>query len=44
MNLLSRIRHKNLVSLVGFCQEGEEKILVYEFMKFGTLREHLYGI
>ncbi|CAK9274201.1 unnamed protein product [Sphagnum jensenii] len=43
VNLLSRIRHKNLVSLVGFCQEGEEKILVYEFMKFGTLREHLYG-
>ncbi|CAM6021721.1 unnamed protein product [Sphagnum balticum] len=43
VHLLSRIRHKNLVSLVGFCQEGEEKILVYEFMTFGTLREHLYG-
>ncbi|KAH9558505.1 hypothetical protein CY35_06G012500 [Sphagnum magellanicum] len=43
VHLLSRIRHKNLVSLVGFCQEGEEKILVYEFMAFGTLREHLYG-
>ncbi|KAH8944918.1 hypothetical protein BDL97_12G012200 [Sphagnum fallax] len=43
VDLLSRVHHKNLVALVGYCQEGKEQILIYEYMPGGTVRESLYG-
>ncbi|KAJ8752207.1 hypothetical protein K2173_003815 [Erythroxylum novogranatense] len=43
IELLSRVHHKNLVSLVGFCFEQGEQMLVYEYMPNGTLRESLSG-
>lgn len=43
IELLSRVHHKNLVGLVGFCFEQGEQMLVYEFMARGTLRESLSG-
>ncbi|GLT72298.1 hypothetical protein SLA2020_442470 [Shorea laevis] len=43
VTLLSRIHHRNLVQFLGFCQEAERSMLVYEFMHNGTLKEHLYG-
>ncbi|KAK6912222.1 Leucine-rich repeat-containing N-terminal, plant-type [Dillenia turbinata] len=43
IELLSRVHHKNLVGLVGFCFEQGEQMLIYEFMPNGTLRESLSG-
>ncbi|XP_050908760.1 probable receptor-like protein kinase At5g59700 [Lathyrus oleraceus] len=40
---LFKFRHGNLVSLIGYCDENHELILVYEFVEKGTLRSHLYG-
>ncbi|XP_027931976.1 probable LRR receptor-like serine/threonine-protein kinase At1g06840 [Vigna unguiculata] len=41
ISLLSRLHHRNLVSLLGYCDEEGEQMLVYEFMSNGTLRDHL---
>ncbi|CAI9269197.1 unnamed protein product [Lactuca saligna] len=42
METLGKINHKNLVPLLGYCKIGEERLLVYEFMKFGSLDEMLH--
>ncbi|KAM5560747.1 putative LRR receptor-like serine/threonine-protein kinase [Rosa sericea] len=41
IELLSRLHHRNLVSLIGYCEEEGEQMLVYEFMPNGTLRDWL---
>ncbi|KAJ7528777.1 hypothetical protein O6H91_15G019400 [Diphasiastrum complanatum] len=43
VELLSRVHHRYLVSLLGYCNESDQKILVYEYMPKGTLRDNLYG-
>ncbi|KAI3437451.1 Protein kinase domain-containing protein [Psidium guajava] len=43
IELLSRVHHKNLVGLVGFCFEQGEQMLIYEFVPNGTLRASLSG-
>ncbi|EXB88391.1 Putative serine/threonine-protein kinase-like protein [Morus notabilis] len=42
LSFLSRLHHKHLVRLVGFCEEKEERLLVYEYMKNGALYDHLH--
>ncbi|XP_073293142.1 putative serine/threonine-protein kinase-like protein CCR3 [Primulina huaijiensis] len=39
---LSRLHHKHLVRLIGFCEEKEERLLVYDYMKNGALYDHLH--
>ncbi|PNT66505.1 hypothetical protein BRADI_3g13384v3, partial [Brachypodium distachyon] len=43
LRLLSRVNHRNLVSLLGFCEERGERILVFEFMPHGALHDHLHA-
>ncbi|KAF8712638.1 hypothetical protein HU200_028395 [Digitaria exilis] len=44
LRLLSRVNHRNLVQLLGFCEERGERILVFEFMPHGALHDHLHGV
>ncbi|XP_019098183.1 PREDICTED: receptor-like kinase TMK4 [Camelina sativa] len=42
IKVLTSLRHKHLVPLLGFCNDGNEKLLVYEYMPLGTLAHHLF--
>lgn len=41
--VLTKVRHRHLVALLGYCLDGNEKLLVYEFMPQGTLSRHLFN-
>lgn len=43
VRIISRLRHRNLVQLIGWCHERGELLLVYEFMPNGSLDSHLFG-
>ncbi|XP_074274560.1 putative serine/threonine-protein kinase PBL3 [Silene latifolia] len=42
VNYLGQLHHPNLVKLIGYCVEGEHRLLVYEFMPKGSLENHLF--
>ncbi|OIW10017.1 hypothetical protein TanjilG_32757 [Lupinus angustifolius] len=43
IEIISRVHHKHLVSLVGYCTTGVQRLLVYEFVPNDTLEFHLHG-
>ncbi|TYI21979.1 hypothetical protein ES332_A06G075600v1 [Gossypium tomentosum] len=43
VEIISRVHHKHLVSLVGYCISGTTRMLVYEFVPNNTLEFHLHG-
>ncbi|EAZ15055.1 hypothetical protein OsJ_30465 [Oryza sativa Japonica Group] len=42
VDIISRVHHRHLVSLVGYCIAANQRMLVYEFVPNGTLEHHLY--
>ncbi|KAI3682617.1 hypothetical protein L1987_82713 [Smallanthus sonchifolius] len=42
--MLSLLHHPNLVSLIGYCADGDQRILVYEYMSAGSLEDHLFDL
>ncbi|CAM8953981.1 unnamed protein product [Rhodiola kirilowii] len=42
INYLGQLHHPNLVKLIGYCLDGENLLLVYEFMPKGSLENHLF--
>lgn len=43
VNVIGQTHHKNLVRLLGFCDESPNRLLVYEFLSNGTLADFLFG-
>lgn len=42
--MLSLLHHSNLVNLIGYCADGDQRLLVYEFMPLGSLEDHLHDL
>lgn len=42
--MLTLLHHPNLVKLIGYCADGDQRLLVYEYMPGGSLATHLLGI
>lgn len=42
VNYLGQLHHPNLVKLIGYCLDGDNRLLVYEYMPKGSLENHLF--
>ncbi|CAN8300530.1 unnamed protein product [Cochlearia groenlandica] len=42
--MLSLLHHTNLVNLIGYCADGDQRLLVYEYMPLGSLEDHLHDL
>jgi serine/threonine-protein kinase PBS1 len=41
--MLSLLHHPNLVKLFGYCVDGDQRLLIYEYMPLGSLEDRLHG-
>lgn len=41
---MSRLKHENVVELIGYCLEGQLRVLAYEYATMGSLHDILHGI
>ncbi|CAN6579944.1 unnamed protein product [Malus baccata var. baccata] len=42
--MLSLLHHTNLVTLIGYCTDGDQRLLIYEYMPRGSLEDHLFDL
>ncbi|CAN1805623.1 Probable serine/threonine-protein kinase PBL7 [Linum perenne] len=42
--MLSLLHHRNLVNLIGYCADGDQRLLIYEYMPLGSLDDHLHDV
>ena len=42
--MLSLLHHPNLVNLIGYCADGNQRLLVYEYMPLGSLEDHMHDL
>ncbi|KAK3038827.1 hypothetical protein RJ639_028549 [Escallonia herrerae] len=42
--MLSLLHHPNLVTLIGYCTDGDQRLLVYQYMPMGSLENHLFDV
>ncbi|CAH9107558.1 unnamed protein product [Cuscuta europaea] len=43
LQILQRVRHESIVRVLGYCDEGEEGVLVFQYAANGTLHENIHG-
>ncbi|XP_031477029.1 probable serine/threonine-protein kinase PBL7 [Nymphaea colorata] len=43
ISMQSALHHENVVDLIGYCDHGDKKLLVFEYMPLGSLADHLHG-
>ena len=43
VEILGRVRHKNLAILLGYCAEGQERMIVYDYLPKLSVLSHLHG-
>lgn len=42
--MLSILNHPNIINVMGYCGDGDNRLLVYEYLPLGSLYNHLHGI